>query len=98
MRLFSLILIFIFLYSCSGFTPLYKKKEILSYNLKDIAITTNGSLLTKDRCQNLFDYGLNRITVSLDALDPKIFSIMTTPDNKKAKFNATIFTIGEIEL
>jgi len=50
-------------------------------NLKDIAITTNGSLLTKDRCQNLFDYGLNRITVSLDALDPKIFSIMTGDKN-----------------
>ena len=50
-------------------------------NLKDIAITTNGSLLTKDRCQDLFAYGLNRITVSLDALDPKIFSIMTGDNN-----------------
>ncbi|WP_413389423.1 GTP 3',8-cyclase MoaA [Prochlorococcus marinus] len=50
-------------------------------NLQDIAITTNGSLLTKDKCQDLFDYGLDRITVSLDALDPKIFSIMTGDNN-----------------
>ena len=56
-------------------------------NLKDIAITTNGSLLTKDKCQDLFDYGLDRITVSLDALDPKIFSIMTGDNNMTSANN-----------
>ena len=41
MKLFSLIFIFLFLYSCSGFTPLYEKQKILAYNLKDIAVTTD---------------------------------------------------------
>ena len=53
MKLFSLILIFIFLYSCSGFKPLYKKKEILSYNLKDIAIATDKKRMSSSIKKNL---------------------------------------------
>lgn len=46
----------------------------ISPNL-DIAMTTNGSLLG-DRAQELKDAGLSRVTVSLDALDPRIFKKM----------------------
>jgi len=38
----------------------------------DIAMTTNGSILAK-KAQGLKDAGLDRLTVSLDALDEKIF-------------------------
>ncbi len=53
MKLFSLIFIFIFLYSCSGFTPLYEKKEILSYNLKNIAIATDKKRMSLSIKKNL---------------------------------------------
>ena len=53
MKLFSLILISIFLYSCSGFTPLYEKKDILSYNLKDIAIATDKKRMSSSIKKNL---------------------------------------------
>lgn len=45
----------------------------------DLTLTTNGSLLSK-KAQSLRDAGLNRITVSLDALDDAIFSQMNDVD------------------
>ena len=42
----------------------------------DIAITTNGHLLA-ELAQPLKDAGLNRITVSMDAVDPKKFARIT---------------------
>lgn len=41
--------------------------------IEDIALTTNGSLLTKKRAQSLVYAGLNRITISLDATKDAIF-------------------------
>src|SRR6266851_4942281 len=41
----------------------------------DIALTTNGSLLT-DKAQPLADAGLKRITISLDSLDNDVFMAM----------------------
>src|SRR3954469_9532819 len=40
--------------------------------LKDITLTTNGSLLAK-KARALRDAGLQRITVSLDSLDNEVF-------------------------
>jgi len=42
----------------------------------DIAITTNGHLLA-DMAKPLKDAGLNRVTVSMDAVDPDIFAKIT---------------------
>ena len=42
----------------------------------DIAITTNGHLLS-DMAKPLKDAGLNRVTVSMDAVDPDIFAKIT---------------------
>jgi cyclic pyranopterin phosphate synthase len=44
--------------------------------LKDIALTTNGSLLTPSKAQALREAGLKRITVSLDSLDNDVFTSM----------------------
>ena len=44
--------------------------------LKDIALTTNGSLLTREKALALKSAGLRRVTVSLDALDDAIFRAM----------------------
>lgn len=51
----------------------------------DLALTTNGALLSK-HAKELADAGLNRVTVSLDALDPTTFAAMadttkTTPSD-----------------
>ena len=42
----------------------------------DLALTTNGHLLA-DLAQPLRDAGLNRVTVSMDAVDPDIFAAIT---------------------
>jgi len=41
--------------------------------IDDITMTTNGSLLTRQKAQALKDAGLNRITISLDTLDESEF-------------------------
>jgi GTP 3',8-cyclase len=43
--------------------------------IDDLALTTNGSLLA-GRAQSLRDAGLDRVTVSLDSLDPATFASM----------------------
>ncbi|MDL2284277.1 GTP 3',8-cyclase MoaA [Oxalobacter sp. OttesenSCG-928-P03] len=45
----------------------------------DLTLTTNGSLLAK-KAQSLYDAGLKRITVSLDALDDRVFRRMNDVD------------------
>lgn len=44
--------------------------------IQDLAMTTNGSLLNRERAHLLKDAGLDRVTVSLDALDDETFSRM----------------------
>jgi cyclic pyranopterin phosphate synthase len=46
----------------------------------DIAITTNGHLLA-EMAQPLKDAGLDRITVSMDAVDPALFALITRVPN-----------------
>ncbi len=41
--------------------------------VEDLSMTTNASLLTQRAANELFNAGLRRITVSLDALDDKVF-------------------------
>lgn len=48
--------------------------------LKDIALTTNGSVLTREKAFALKNAGLARITISLDALDDAIFRSMNDVD------------------
>ena len=44
--------------------------------VQDLALTTNGSLLTPEKACALKDAGLNRVTVSLDSLDDSVFRRM----------------------
>ncbi len=67
----------------TGGEPLLRKRlpELLARlvqvpGIEDIALTTNGSLLAA-QAQALFAAGLRRITVSLDALDPELFTRMS---------------------
>jgi cyclic pyranopterin phosphate synthase len=47
--------------------------------IRDVGITTNGILLA-DHAQELFDAGLRRINISLDALSPERFRQLTRRD------------------
>ncbi|HYM61581.1 MAG TPA: GTP 3',8-cyclase MoaA [Thermoanaerobaculia bacterium] len=44
--------------------------------LNDLTLTTNGSLLTRDKANALRSAGLQRITISLDSLDDVVFRRM----------------------
>ncbi|MEM7304912.1 MAG: radical SAM protein, partial [Pseudomonadota bacterium] len=65
---------------------LRKNLELLVTELKtingiqDIALTTNASILTRDKAEALKSSGLNRITVSLDAIDQTTFAKMNDMD------------------
>ncbi|MFO0978811.1 MAG: GTP 3',8-cyclase MoaA [Planctomycetaceae bacterium] len=70
----------------TGGEPLVRRDlSILVYKLsqvegiKDIGLTTNGVLLA-DQAQSLWDAGLRRLNVSLDALDPEVFRKVTRRD------------------
>jgi GTP 3',8-cyclase len=48
--------------------------------LDDLTLTTNGSLLTKERALSLKKAGLQRVTLSLDSLDDATFRAMNDVD------------------
>ena len=45
--------------------------------LNEVAMTTNASLLTRDKAKRLKEAGLSRINISLDTLDPARFAAIT---------------------
>ena len=53
----------------------------LSGKYREITMTTNGSLLTDTKAQQLKDNGLTRINISLDTLDPVRFTELTRGGN-----------------
>src|SRR5574337_1497345 len=56
----------------------------------DIALTTNGVLLTDEKARALKAAGLHRITVSLDALEPDVFQYMSGSTVEPARILAAI--------
>ena len=44
--------------------------------IRDLTLTTNGSLLTREKAQALKDAGLQRVSISLDSLDDAVFRAM----------------------
>jgi cyclic pyranopterin phosphate synthase len=48
--------------------------------LQDLTLTTNGSLLTREKARAMKEAGLNRITISLDSLDDEVFRTMNDVD------------------
>ena len=66
--------------------------------LRDIALTTNGSLLTREKARSLKAAGLNRITVSLDSLDDATFRAMNDVDFPVARVLDAIDVAAEAGL
>src|SRR5437762_6672009 len=66
--------------------------------VQDIALTTNGALLTRDKALALRDAGLTRITVSLDSLDDAVFRRMNDVDFPVARVLDAIDAAAEAEL
>ncbi|MDA8610208.1 GTP 3',8-cyclase MoaA [Candidatus Poseidoniaceae archaeon] len=63
----------------------------------DIALTTNGVLLKK-HARQLFDSGLNRVTVSIDAMDVEMFQSITDSKNTPGEVFAGIETAQQCGL
>lgn len=66
--------------------------------VQDIALTTNGSLLTRDKAFALREAGLNRITISLDSLDDATFRRMNDVNFGVARVLAAIDAADEAGL
>ena len=66
--------------------------------LHDIALTTNGAALTREKAQALKDAGLRRITISLDSLDDAVFRAMNDVDFPVARVLEAIDVAAEVGL
>ena len=66
--------------------------------LLDVALTTNGSLLTREKARSLKAAGLRRVTISLDALDDAIFRAMNDVDFPVARVLDSIDAAAEAGL
>ncbi|HEY0142435.1 MAG TPA: GTP 3',8-cyclase MoaA [Thermoanaerobaculia bacterium] len=66
--------------------------------LAEVALTTNGSLLTREKARSLKNAGLSRVTVSLDSLDDAIFRAMNDVDFPVARVLEAIDAAGEAGL
>lgn len=58
--------------------------------LEDLALTTNGIALTRQKARALRDAGLGRLTISLDTLDDAMFRRMTDSEFPVARVLAAI--------
>lgn len=73
----------------TGGEPLLRKdlhllvRQLKELGLAELALTTNGLLLRKYQSQ-LFTAGLDRVTVSLDAVDREVFHAMSARDDLDA--------------
>ncbi len=74
---------------------LFLEKLCAIESLKDISITTNGSLLTNEKIKKLISFGIKRLNFSLDTLDPAKFAEITGRDRFHQVRNA-IFTAHEL--
>jgi cyclic pyranopterin phosphate synthase len=66
--------------------------------INDITLTTNGSLLTREKARALKDAGLGRITISLDSLDDAEFRRMNDVDVPVSRVLAAIDAAAEAGL
>lgn len=60
--------------------PLFVRMLRQNNRIKDLALTTNGILMA-DQAPQLYEAGLDRVTVSLDTLRPERFRQLTRRDN-----------------
>src|SRR5437016_6046341 len=66
--------------------------------VQDLALTTNGSLLTREKARTLRDAGLTRVTVSLDSLDDAVFRRLSDVDFPVASVLDAIDAASEVGL
>jgi cyclic pyranopterin phosphate synthase len=66
--------------------------------LRDIALTTNGALLTRRNAMALRAAGLRRVTVSLDSLDDAVFRAMNDVDFPVTRVLEAIDVAAEVGL
>ncbi len=73
-------------------------QEIGKMGLKDIALTTNGSRVRKQWAERWKEYGLNRVTVSLDTLQPQRKDAITRSHTSIVSVIEAIDTLRDVGL
>lgn len=73
----------------------FLKKLCAVERLKDISITTNGSLLSREKIEALISMGIKRLNFSLDTLDPVKFEQITGRNRFQQVWDA-VFTSHEL--
>jgi len=66
--------------------------------VRDLTLTTNGSLLTREKARALKSAGLDRVTVSLDSLNDAVFRAMNDADFPVARVLEAIDAADEAGL
>jgi cyclic pyranopterin phosphate synthase len=59
--------------------------QIKERGIEEVSLTTNGSLLS-EKAKLLKSYGLDRVNISIDTLDPEKFAYITGTDDKEILF------------
>ncbi|HYS55855.1 MAG TPA: GTP 3',8-cyclase MoaA [Thermoanaerobaculia bacterium] len=74
--------------------------EMLSHvkGIRDLTMTSNGSLLTREKARALKDAGLSRISISLDSLDDDVFRAMNDVNFPVGKVLDAIDAANEAQL
>jgi len=73
-------------------------QEIGKMGMKDIALTTNGSQIRTQWAERWREYGLNRVTVSLDTLQPQRKDAITRSQTSIVSVIEAIDTLRDIGL
>lgn len=66
--------------------------------VQDLSLTTNGSLLTVEKAEKLYQAGLRRVTVSLDSLEGETFKSMNGVDFAPEPILRAIHNAAEVGL
>ena len=100
MKLFSLILIFIFLYNCSGFSPLYQSQSLFSDSFKAMAVTTDSKEMSlsikKDLLRKLPPTKEN--TQYIVKIETKTENSSTVTDTDRKTSGYEIITIAKVAI
>ncbi|MBC8201467.1 MAG: GTP 3',8-cyclase MoaA [Planctomycetes bacterium] len=73
-------------------------EKVGQMGLRDIALTTNGSMLSRELAQRWKDSGLHRVTVSLDTLKPSRKDAITRSHTTLKDVIAAIDTVRDVGL
>ena len=98
MKFFSLILIYIFLYGCSGFSPLYQNQNLLSDSFRNIAVTSDSKEMSLSVKRDLLRKlpPRNAVAKYIVKIETKTENNSTVTDTDRKTSGYEIITIAKV--